>query len=306
MSNTPLMARRLVSGRAIGRWIERLDPVADNEEAAHLSIEVRYGDAFFAHSAYLVAFARQMTIPSIARMLYRTGTGDMMHDVRRRNDDTLLFFGEMLRHGHSSEAGRAVIDRMEQIHSRYGITDEDKLYTLGSLAFEADRIVGHLGLDVFTDNERISRYHFWRGVGERMGLTVPDDRDKFLEWTLDYERTMAAHSDGGEQVVGKLFEDWHERWFSRLSRRWSDNILLAMYDEDLRAVHRLADPPALYKLLVPKFAGVYVKVQALRPHRPHRSWSDHFGARHTRPLDVSTLGIRNRLPGAVAGKGGRR
>lgn len=30
-------------------------------------------------------------------------------------------------------------DRMEWIHSRFGVSDDDKLYTLASLAFEADR-----------------------------------------------------------------------------------------------------------------------------------------------------------------------
>ncbi|MEV0061136.1 hypothetical protein [Nocardia sp. NPDC050718] len=300
MSTTPFMARRLVTGRAIGRRIAQLDPVADNEEATHLSVEVRYGDAIFAHAAYTVAFARQVAVPSIARIVYRTGTGDMMADVRRRNNDTLLFFGEMLRHGHSSPEGRAVIDRMEQIHARFGITAEDKLYTLGSLAFEADRIVDHLGLDVFTENERTSRYHFWRGVGTYMGLEVPGTRTDFLDWTLAYESAYAATA-GGRALVDQLFSDWRQRWFPARAHRWADDILLTLFPDDLRAVHGLPAPPQTLRTMMPRLVGAYLGWQAVRPHRPQRSWSDHFGADHSRPLQVSTLGHRPR-PTAAKGQ----
>ncbi|KAF0963601.1 oxygenase MpaB family protein [Rhodococcus sp. T7] len=294
-ADSALMSRRLVTGRAIGRRIEELDPLRDNEEATHLSLEVRYGDAIFAHGAYTVAFARQVAIPSISRVVYRKGTGDMMNDVRRRNDDTLLFFGEMLRHGHSSANGRSVIDRMEQIHARFGITDDDKLYTLGSLAFEPDRVVDHLGIDLFTENERLSRYHFWRCVGEYMGLDVPGSRDAFLDWTLKYEDRY-EYTDGGRALVDQLLLDWKDRWFPGPLRQHSDNVLLAMFDGKLRATHQLPDPPAVYRSTVPPLIKGYLTFQAWRPHRPHRSWSDHFGSRHPRPLDVPTLGHRTPPP----------
>ena len=303
-SSAALMSRKWVTGRAVGRRIEELDPVVGNEEATHLSLEVRYGDAVFAHAAYTVAFARQVAIPSIARILYRTGTGDMMHDVRRRNEDTLLFFGEMLHHGHSSEYGRSVIDRMEQIHSRFGITDDDKLYTLGSLAFEPDRIVEHLGLNVFTDNEREARFHFWCQVGEYMGLDVPQTREGFLRWTFDYEAGY-EYTDGARKIVDQLFLDWQERWFPGHTKRLADGILLSVFTEDLRALHRLPDPSAGYRRVVPPAIGAYLAFQGVRPHRPHRSWSDHFGTRHPKPLDIPTLGHRKPVARAIrpAGEG---
>lgn len=291
---SPLADRRLVSGRAVARRLAELDPVRDNEEATHLSIEVRYGDAFFVHAAYTVAFARQVAIPSISRVVYRKGTGDMMHNVRRRNDDTLLFFGEMLRNGHRSARGRAAIDRMEQIHRRFRISDEDKLYTLASLALEADRILDHLGLDVFTDAERLSRYHFWRGVGEYMGLTVPPTRDAFLAWTFDYERSRYGHTEGGRALVDQLFADWRGRWFPGPLGRFGDAVLLLLLDQPLRAVHRLPDPPRRLVQLAPYVVRPYFAVQALRPHRPTRSWTDHFAGDRAVPLDLSTLGYRPR------------
>ncbi|GAA5064463.1 oxygenase MpaB family protein [Nocardia callitridis] len=283
---------RFMTGRAMTRRIAALDPVIDHEEITHLSTGVRYGDPLFVHAAYTIAFARQVAIPSISRIVYRAGTGDMMRNVRQRNSDTLLFFGEMLRNGHSSAHGRAVIDRMEQIHARFGITDDDKLYTLGSLAFEADRILASLDLDVFTGAERLARYLFWRGVGERMGLDVPATRAEFFAWTLDYERRHYASTEGGQALVAQLLVDWEQRWFPPRLRRFAAPVMLALLDEPLRAVHRLPDPPKYVSANISRVVRPYLAVAAARPHNPNRSWSDYFGAAHRRPLNVETLGHR--------------
>ena len=282
--------RRPVPGRAIGRRIAALDPVRDNEEITRLSLEVRYGDAFFVHAAYTVAFARQVAVPSIARIVYRGGTGDLMKNVGRRNEDTLLYFGEMLRHGHSSARGRAVIARMEQIHSRFGIADDDKLYTLASLVFESDRILDGFGIDRITAAERLARYHFWRGVGEQMRLSVPESPSAFLAWTLDYEERHYRYTAGGRALVDQLFADWRQRWFPGPLRRAAEPVLLSVFDRRLRDTHRLPDPPArlvrTFGLLLPP----YLTVAELRPHRLDRSWVDHFVADRPQPLDFSTIG----------------
>ncbi|WP_188113421.1 oxygenase MpaB family protein [Nocardioides humilatus] len=285
-----------MSGAQIARRIEQLDPVRDNEEIAHLSVEVQYGDALFVHAAYLVAFTRQVAVPSISRIVYRTGTGDLMKNVRRRNDHTLVFFGEMLRHGHSSERGRAAIDRMEQIHSRFGITDDDKLYTLGSLAFEGNRILGLLGRPRFTDNELQGLFHFWRGVGERMGLAVPETREAFLQWVLDYEAAHYGYTEGGRALVDQLFADWRERWFPGPLRRFADPVLLTLLDDRLRAAHRLPDPPAAAVRLTPAVVGGYLGLQAARPHRPSRSWTDHFGQGAEIPVGLASYGHQGPTP----------
>ncbi|MDT8913001.1 oxygenase MpaB family protein [Amycolatopsis sp. PS_44_ISF1] len=277
---------------SIRRRIADLDPVRDNEEVTRLSFGVLYADAFFVHAAYTVAFARQMSIPSISRVVHRRGTGDLVVDARRRNDHTLLFFGEMIRSGHSGEAGRAAIERMERIHSRFGITDEDKLYTLASLAFEPTRILDHLGLRLFTHAEKVAHYHFWRGVGEYMGLPVPTTAEAFRAWTLDYERRHSATTEGGCAVVAALFGDWRTRWFPGPLGRFADPALLLLLDRPLRRVHRLPDPPAwLDRRSGPLFAP-YLALQGNRPHRMDRSWVEHFGGRRGAPLDLSRLGHR--------------
>lgn len=283
--------RQLVSGRAVRRRIAALDPVDDHEEVARLSLEVRLGDALFVHLAYTVAFARQVAIPSIARVVHRRGTGDMMRAVRTRNDHTLLFFGEMIRNGHTSPAGRAAIDRMEEIHSRFGITDDDKLFTLASLALEARRVTDGLGIAVYTGAEDTAQFLFWKGVGEYMGLTVPATRTAFTAWSRDYERAHAGYTDGGRALVDQLFADWH-RWFPGPLRRFADPLLLLALGADLRAVHRLPEPPAWLAARPGLVLRPYVLLQDLRPHDLRRTWVEHFGGHRGEPLDLAALGHR--------------
>ncbi|MFC8531983.1 oxygenase MpaB family protein [Nocardia sp. NPDC057227] len=290
MTERSFPGRRWVGGRTIARRMAELDPVRDHEELTRLTVEVRYGDKLFVHAAYLVAFARQVAVPSIARTVYRRGTGDLIRDVRRRNDHTLVFFGEMLRHGHTGERGRAAIDRMEAIHSRFGIGHDEKLYTLASLAFEGERIAGNLGLDPFTDAERVAQYHFWRGVGERMGLTVPETAAAFQGWALAYERAHYGHTEGGRALVDQLFADWRARWFPGPAGHLGDGVLRLLMDDHLRATHHLAAPPRPLTALAPTALRGYLAVQAARPHRPERSWVDHFA--DPGALDIAAYGHR--------------
>jgi hypothetical protein len=278
-------------GYVVRRRIGALDPERDNEEVTRLSLEVLYGDPLMVHGLYLVAFARQMAVPSIARVVHRGGGGDMMGDSARRNDDTLTFFGEYLRRGYSSPEGQAAIARMETIHGRFRITDEQKRYTLASLMFEGDRIAGHLGLDPFTEHERQARWHFWRGVAERMPLGgLPDTRDGFWHWTLDYERDSWRYTDGGRVVVDTLFEDWTTRWFPPGGRRFGRQVLLALMDGQLRAVHHLEAPRANVERLLRAGARAYFILTPLRPLRTDRSWVDYFGRRHGPRLDLGRVG----------------
>jgi hypothetical protein len=146
-------------------------------------------------------------------------------------------------------------------------------------------------LSRFTDAEKLARYHFWRGVGEYMGLEVPPTPEQLLAWTLHYEQRY-AYTDGGRALVDQLFVDWRERWFRGPLRRYADPVLLLLLDEPLRTAHRLPDPPAGFVRHAPRVVQAYLALQAVRPHRPGRSWVEHFVGERTQPLDFTHVGHR--------------
>jgi hypothetical protein len=267
-------------GYAIRRRIAALDPVEDNEEAARLTFEVLYGDPIAVHAAYLVGFSRQLAVPSIARVIYRGGGGENLRDVARRTDDTLTLFGAFLRWGHSSPQGRAAIARMEQIHARFAITDEQKRYTLATLIFEPERIGRHLGFDPLTANQREAAWHFWRGVAEQMPLGgLPPTAGELWRWMLEYEREHWRYTDEGRRVVDQFFEDWTTRWFPRRVTGLGRQALLALMGEDLRAVLRLEDPSRRVEWLLRASARAYPPLTSVRRLPTGRSWMDYFARR---------------------------
>jgi hypothetical protein len=117
-----------------------------------------------------------MAVPSIAAVVHRNGRGPMIQDTRKRNDDSMVFFGEFMKHGYTSERGKAAIARLNEIHAPFPITNDQSLYTLAALSFEADRILAWLGIPMLTDDEKVANQLFWLGVGYRRFSNRSDSR----------------------------------------------------------------------------------------------------------------------------------
>lgn len=270
--------RRL--GYAIRRRIAALDPVEDNEEAARLTFEVLHGDPVAVHVAYLIGFSRQVAVPDIARVIYRGGGGKNLRDVARRTADTLALFGAFLHFGHASPQGRAAIARMEQIHARFEITDEQKRYTLATLIFEGQRIGRHLGSDILTANQREASWCFWRGVAEQMPLGgLPASAEELWRWMVEFEREQWRYTEEGRLVVDRFFEDWARRWFPARAMPLARQILLALMDDDLRAALHLENPRWPVQGLLRVSARAYLPLTQIRPLPIDRSWMDYFARR---------------------------
>lgn len=255
-----------------------LDPVADNERYTHLSAEVRYGDPVMTAALYTVAFCRQMAVPSIADVVHRGGRGPIMRTTRKRNDDTMVFFGEFLRHGYGSARGRAAIERLDQIHAPFPITNDQSLYTLSSLALEAHRIPALLGVALLTPAEKEANFRFWRGVGITMGLRdIPETRAAFAAWVAEYERANWAYTPGGAAVARALIDDYAARWLPGPLRFLGRDFIMALCEDDLLDAHRLPRPAKSARALAGLALRGYALARAVLPDPADRSWSDHYG-----------------------------
>lgn len=269
--------KRLADPRWARREIARLDPVADHERITHLSAEVRYGDPVLTAALYTVAFCRQMAVPSIAAVVHRGGRGPIIRRTRTRNDDTMTFFGVFMKEGHSSPAGRAAIDRLNLIHSRFPITEDQSLYTLSSLVLEADRIPALLGVDLLTDKERVANFHFWREVGRLMGLSqIPTSYEDLMSWTLEYEAANYGWSEGGRAVADAMVDDFGRRFalprLAPLARR----AILGVMDDRLLSTLRLPLPAPGTRRALGGAVAAYAAGRRLLPDPPDRSWADYY------------------------------
>ena len=108
------------------------------------------------------------------------GTGEFRNRPQKRYDDTDIIVSELMEHGYDSERGSRALARMNAQHGRFTIANDDFRYVLSTFIYEPIRWNARFGWRPMYDNERLAFFHFWRAVGDRMGITdIPADYDVF-------------------------------------------------------------------------------------------------------------------------------
>ena len=148
-------------------------------------------------------------MPSIGELL--ASTGEFTERTRKRYDDTDLLISSFAEAGYDSEAGRRAIRRMNRIHGRFGISNDDFLYVLSTFVFEPIRWNARFGWRPLVETEKLASFHFWREVGRRMAIRdVPESYEGLERFNVDFERERFAFSEGGRRVADATL-----RMFSR-------------------------------------------------------------------------------------------
>lgn len=271
--------------------LARLDPVRDARRMAHLLLEVRYGEPRFVHPMFALAFSRQVAIPAIARVLYRDGKGIIMSQTAKRNDDTLVFFGLLLRHG-NTPAGMQVVERMNRMHARYPIPNDLNLYTLSTLACLPQRLGRQFtGQDLFDEREAMAVFRFWVEVGEMMNIhDIPGSPEAMLQWMLDYEAAEYGPTRDGHEVTLALAREYAQRWYPRALQDVGQRIFFAMFDDQLRETHRLPESTAAEKALVKAGVRAFVLSRQVLPDPSERDLLGMFGQAYNRAPAVEQVG----------------
>lgn len=211
------------------REIESLDPVRDHQRITFLSCRVDF--PFDTTRALEFALFRTFCVPSISALLHQTG--EFERRSQKRYDDTDLIVSEIMEHGYDSERGRAALKRMNALHGRFQIANEDFLYVLSTFVFEPIRWNARFGWRRMTSRERIALFHFWRAVGQRMNIReIPGDYETFERFNVDYERRCYRYTEANHRVgtaTVKLFAGWFPRGLRPLVER----IIHAMLDDAL-------------------------------------------------------------------------
>src|SRR6185312_9226410 len=121
-----------MSRYAILNAIERLDPEKDHQRIIFLS--TCYEFPFDTTRALEFALFRTFCVPTISALLNRTG--EFRSRPQKRYDDTDLIVSELMEHGYDSERGQRALARMNALHGRFNIANEDFLYVLSTFIFE--------------------------------------------------------------------------------------------------------------------------------------------------------------------------
>ena len=199
--------------------IESLDAVKDHQRITFLSCRVDF--PWDTTRALEFALFRTFCVPSISKLL--DFTQEFGQRAQKRYDDTDIIVSALMEHGYDSEFGRAALKRMNSIHGRFEIANEDFLYVLSTFVFVPDRWNERPGWRRMTEKERIAIFHFWRGVGTRMNIKdIPETLDGFEKYNINYEREHYRYTDSNHRVglaTRDLFMSWFPRWTRPLVKR---------------------------------------------------------------------------------------
>lgn len=263
------------------REIEKLDPARDHQRIAFLTSRVDF--PWDTTRALEFALFRSFASPSIGALLHRTR--EFEQRAQKRYDDTDIIMSEIMEHGYDSERGRAAIKRMNAMHGRFQISNDDFLYVLSTFVFVPIQWNARFGWRRMVEAERTAWFHFWREVGRRMNIRdIPGDIGSFERFSNGYEAANFRHSEASGHVAAatrELFKSWFPKPLAPLVERGIHAFL------DDRLIEAFGFPkasPAMKKLvtLILRARGLVMRwlprrrQAVLRTEMRHRSYPDGY------------------------------
>jgi hypothetical protein len=243
--------------------IKRLDPVRDHQRITFLSCRVDF--PWDTTRALELALFRTFCVPSISALLDRTR--EFAERPQKRYDDTDIIVSEMMEHGYDSDRGRAALNRMNALHARFRIRNEDYLYVLSTFVFEPIRWNARFGWRRMIDAERIALFHFWREVGVRMGIRdIPEDYSLFERYNVDYEKAHYRFTETNRRV-GTATRDLFKSWFPGFLGPAVEWSIYAILEEPLLVAFGFPSPPRLLRGVVAGSLRMRGRLLRLLPRR---------------------------------------
>jgi hypothetical protein len=243
--------------------ILRLDPVADDERIVHL--DTCYEFPFDTTRSLELALFRTFAVPSIGALL--DATGEFAERAQKRYDDTDLILSTIAEAGYSSEDGKRAIRRMNRIHGRFEISNEDFLYVLSTFVYEPIRWNARFGWRPLVEQERLATFHFWRAVGSRMAIKeIPEAYDELERFNVEYERANFRRTEAGMRV-GRATRAMFLSWFPVVPGRVGAPAIHALLDEPLLDAFGFPRPPRPLTRAATAALRARARVVALLPHR---------------------------------------
>jgi len=243
--------------------IRGLDPVSDHSRIVYLDTCFEF--PWDTTRALELALFRTFAVPSVAALL--DSTGEFRSAPQKRYDDTDLILSTIVEAGYDSEAGKRAVRRMNRIHGRFEISNDDFVYVLSSFVFEPIRWNARFGWRPLIETEMLATFEVWREVGRRMAIRdIPETYAELEQLNADYEQQHFRRTEASERV-GRATRDMFLAWFPGLPNRFGAQAISALMDDALLDAFGFPRPPRALRTAVKTALRTRGRVVALLPPR---------------------------------------
>ncbi|MCA9836557.1 MAG: DUF2236 domain-containing protein [Trueperaceae bacterium] len=250
---------------AVLREIERLDPIRDHQRIVFLS--AAYDFPWDTQRALELALLRTFAVPKSSELL--VSTEEFTRRTQKRYDDTSLLISTLGFYGYDSSEGRAALRRMNQMHGRYPISNDEFLYVLTTFVFEPIRWNARYGWRKLSKHEKLASFYFWCEVGRRMNIKdIPASYEGLEAFNRRYERENFAYSDLN-RLLAEVTRDLFLSWVLP-KPLWpvGEKLVYALMDEPMRQAFGFPKAPLWASSSVK--AGLWFRKQALNFFPPRK------------------------------------
>ncbi|KAK0452066.1 uncharacterized protein EV420DRAFT_690326 [Desarmillaria tabescens] len=246
--------------------------------------------------------------PSISELLLHTGEFSTEQKLTKRITDTALLISTFIScplEGSSTAAkstpclaprGNIALARMNWLHRRYKISNDDLLYTLSLFVLEPMRLVARYDWRPFSDEEAECNFLMWKDIGRRMSIKdIPETLKELEEWSKEYETAYMVPSESSHWLaimalgyIGKRVPNIPG------ARSLVRSLFICMMDDQLRMAVGLPAQPKYAHLFLRMIFGFrafitrHCKLPRFKPHGyivikdpPHSTGSDGLIRLHT-------------------------
>ncbi|PPR04673.1 hypothetical protein CVT24_011890 [Panaeolus cyanescens] len=216
---------------------------------------------------YALAFAlfKTYSIPTISKILAATKELKSNETVSKRYADTEILIGTWFTcpisgfrdpevakknvgpNAKPAEDPRAMIAlaRVNWLHSRYRITNDDYLYTLSLFILEPAVWAGRYGWRKTSPMEDHANFIFWSEIGRRMNITnIPETIDELKQWCAAYEERCMVPADSNLEVAQATIDELMSAAPEAFGiKSLGNRAIIAMLEDNVREAMMLPKQP---------------------------------------------------------------
>jgi hypothetical protein len=213
-------------------------------EAQKISARIIYNDfPFISTKALEFGLFKTYAIPSISKVL--VATRELVDHCARRYDDTDLIVREIWEQPFNTWRAELALKRMNALHSKYVISNEDYLYVLTVFAVEPYRWIDKFGYRRSHPLEKECSHLIWTDIGTKMGIkNIPGSYEALEKYLDDYEEANMKYHPNNAHLAKHTMQLLLSNMPSFL-HPFGRNAVYALCDARLRKAMGFPEPPIL-------------------------------------------------------------